>query len=81
MNERRTEAGALLRTGLEEMERQIKAVPTGRKGTVVVVWTNDQVALGTAWHTARGWDISASLSAAVTDGKARDLTFTVGLVL
>ena len=66
--EQRTEAGALLRSGLDQIARL--PLPEGKRGRAVVVTDLQQVEIGVAWQTARGWRIDASVSAAIRGGRA-----------
>lgn len=67
--ERRTEAGTLLRAGLDAIERQAMTVPEGRRGVVAVVLDETGAEVGAAFLTKRGWTVEASVRAAVKDGR------------
>ena len=68
-DDRRTEAGALLRSGLDAIRRQSLPIPSGRTGVVAVVADASGVEVGAAVMTARGWTIEASVRAAVHEGR------------
>lgn len=68
LTDQRTEAGALLRSGLEQVARL--PLPAGKRGRAVVVTDLEQVEVGMAWQTARGWRIDASVSTAIKGGRA-----------
>lgn len=67
--EQRTEAGALLRSGLDAIAKQAMTVPEGRRGVVAVVVDERGAEVGAAFLTARGWTVEASVRAAVKDGR------------
>lgn len=67
--ERRTEAGTLLRAGLDAIERQAMTVPEGRRGVVAVVLDETGAEVGAAFLTKRGWTVEAAVRAAVKDGR------------
>lgn len=63
----RTEAGALLRSGLDlitEME-----IPPGKHLIGAVVVDKDQRTLGVAVRTKAGWELKGEISQAVQDGR------------
>lgn len=68
LTDQRTEAGALLRSGLDQVARL--PLPPGKRGRAVVVTDLQQIEVGMAWQTARGWRIDATVSAAVRGGRA-----------
>lgn len=67
--EQRTEAGALLRAGLDAIAKQAMTVPEGRRGVVAVVVDERGAEVGAAFLTKRGWTVEASVRAAVKDGR------------
>lgn len=67
MSDQRTEAGALLRSGLAEVERI--AIPAGRKGRAVVVTDLQDVRIGMAWQLPNGWQVDANVTAAIKGGR------------
>lgn len=67
--DRRTEAGALLRSGLDAIAKQAMTVPNGRRGVVAVVVDQHGAEVGAAFLTARGWTVEASVRAAMREGR------------
>ncbi len=67
-DEQRTEAGALLRTGLALAEQA--PLPDGAKGQIVMATDLHDVYVGVAVRTKRGWRVDAGISAAVRDGRS-----------
>lgn len=72
--DQRTPGGALLRSALDKV-----SIPPGRKGQAVLVATKDGAELGAAWLTPRGWTIEGNVRAAVREGRATDVTVTLGV--
>lgn len=68
MTDTRTPAGALLRSGLEAVDRI--AIPEGRKGRAVVVTDLQDVRIGMAWKLPNGWQIDANVTAAIRGNRA-----------
>lgn len=73
--------GALLRSGLEAIARQGLAIPPGKKGRVGVAVARTDGTLsgeiGAAWLTDRGWQVDASISAAIGEGQRPTVTGTL----
>lgn len=65
--EQRTEAGALLRSGLEILSQN--TLPDGVNGQVVVVTDMKDAYVGAAWRTKQGWTVDVGVSAAVRGGR------------
>lgn len=70
--QQRTEAGAILRSGLNQVAL---AIPPGARGIAVLVIDSTGAEVGAAWKTDRGWTIEQALRVAVREGRARDVSF------
>jgi len=64
----RTEAGALLRTGLDLVQEM--AVPSGKRLIGVVVVDKTQRVIGFAAKLPKGWELHGTISQDVAAGKA-----------
>lgn len=73
--------GALLRSGLDAIARQGLAIPQGKKGRVGVAVARADGTLsgeiGAAWLTDRGWQVDASIGAAIVNGQRPTVTGTL----
>lgn len=65
--------GALLRAGLDAIKRQGLEIPPGKKGRVGVAVERADGTLGAeigaAWLTDKGWQVDASIGAAIGNGQ------------
>lgn len=71
----RTDAGALLRSGLDQIAAL--PLPEGSKGQLVVVTDLQEYYIGTAIRLPKGWQIDAGISGAIRDGKTLKATASV----
>lgn len=76
MNDQRTETGALLRAGLDDVKR--RAREAGKANAVAAVFTRDGIGVGYARMSPGGWELDASLRAKFEGGQLRDVRAELG---
>lgn len=67
--EQRTAAGALLRSGLDQIA-QLPPLAPGKKGRAAIVTDGTGLGVGVAWVTPQGWRVDAHVSTAIKHGRA-----------